>query len=109
MTESYHVLAQLSPSANTLTTLYTAPALTTTTISSIVICNTNSVASTFRVSIKVNGAEDNIKQYLYYDLPLLGNDTFIATIGITLGTGDIVAVQTNMTNISFNLFGVEIQ
>ena len=109
MAESYHVLAQLSPTDGYLTTAYTVPAATTTTVSSIVICNTNNSSTTFRIAIKIGGAADSLKQYLYYELPLLNYDTFIATIGITLGTGDVIAVQSAINNVAFNIFGVEIQ
>ena len=108
MSESYHVLAQLTPNATTLTTAYTVPSATSTTISSIIICNTTSNSTSFRISIKINGATDSIQQYIYYDLPILNNDTFIATVGITLAAGDIVAVYAGTTNIAFNIFGVEI-
>lgn len=108
MTDSFHVLAQISPSLGSLTPAYTVPVSTTATISSISICNTTATPATFRISIQIGGTGDNIKQYLYYDLPLLNNDTFIATVGLTLGTGDIIAVQTNANNIAFNIFGVEI-
>ena len=108
MSETYHVLAQLSPNANVLTTAYTVPASYTAVLSSITICNTTSSQVTFRVSIQVAAAADNVKQYLYYDLPLLGNDTFISTIGLTLNVGDILAVQANSINVAFGIFGVEI-
>lgn len=108
MVDKVKVLAQVTPSAAVLTTAYTVPANTTTTISSYVVCNTNVSTSNFRISIQVNGAADNIKQYLYYDLPILGNDTFIGTIGVTLGSGDVVAVQAMNTNVAFSLFGIEI-
>lgn len=108
MTETNKILAQLSPSATTLTTLYTVPSVTSTAVSSLVICNTNSSSVTFRVSVAAAGAADNIKQYIYYDLPLLANDTFIATIGITLATTDLIRVYASSTNVSFSAYGVEI-
>jgi len=109
MSEQYKTLAQLTPVANTLTTAYTVPASTSTTISSLVICNTNSFDSTFRISIMIGGATNAIKQYIYYDLPIVNNDTFIATIGLTLAATDVVSVQAGTTGIAFNIFGVEIQ
>lgn len=108
MTSTYKVLAQLKPAATTLTTAYTVPSATSTTISSVSICNTNSTGVAVRVSIQIAGAADDKKQYLYYDLPITGNDTFIATIGITLAATDVVAVQSDTTNVAFNFFGVEI-
>lgn len=109
MSETYRVLAQLNPSASTLTPLYTVQSNTTAVVSSILICNTSSVGTTFRISIQVSAEADDKKQYLYYDLPLLGNDTFISTIGVTLKAGDVVSVYAGSANVSFSIFGVEIQ
>ncbi len=108
MTDSVKVLAQLEPLATTLTTAYTVPASTSTTMSSISICNTNAGVTYFRVSVSIAGATDSLKQYLYYDLPLEGNDTFIATIGLTLGETDVVSVQAVDAGVAFNFFGIEI-
>jgi len=107
MSSTPKVLGQIAPAANTLTALYTVPALTKATVSSIVICNRSGSQQTFRVSVAVAALVDNVKQYLYYDLPLDNNDTFIATIGATLGAGDIIRVQANTTLMSFTAFGIE--
>lgn len=106
--DSTKVLGQLSPAAATLSDLYAVPALTNTTASSIVICNHNNTSVTVRVAVAVGGAADDPEQYLYYDLPVSDNDTFIATIGITLGPADVVRVYASATGVSFNLFGVEV-
>ena len=106
--KSYHVLSQLSPNATTATTAYTVPSAKSTTISTIVVCNANAIPITFRISIRVAASADDIKQYLYYDVPVLGNDTFASTIGITLTASDIISVYASSTNVSFNIFGVEI-
>lgn len=106
MTDSVKVLAQVSPAAATLTTGYTAPSAAT--MSSIVICNTNASVTYFRISVAPSGASDNLAQYLYYDLPLDANDTFIATIGLTLAATDIVRVYAANNNVAFTFFGIEI-
>lgn len=108
MVETIKVLGQVSPAATTLTALYTVPGATVTTVSTISICNQNSAQVTFRVSIAVGGESDDPKQYLYRDQSLLGNDSDFATLGITLGAGDIVRVYASATGVSFNLFGVEV-
>lgn len=104
---AYKVLGQSVPSATTLTDIYTVPASTSTVISSISICNTSSTATTFRISVAVAGAANTNKQYLYYDVTIAGNDTFVATIGITLATTDVVRVYSTLATLSFNLFGSE--
>lgn len=101
-------LGQLAPAATTLTALYTVPALTYTVVSSVIVCNQNSTSSTFRISVAVLGAADTPKQYLYYDVPISKNNTFVATIGISLNAGDVVRVYAGNTNVSFNLMGVEV-
>lgn len=109
MADAYKVLAQSNPAATTLTDIYTVPALTSTTVSSCVICNqSNSVTATFRISIAVAAAADTAKQYLYYDLTLIPNDTFIATVGITLAASDVLRVYSSTTNLSFSFYGVEV-
>jgi hypothetical protein len=103
--DTLKILAQTSPIANTLTACYTVPAATSTVISSIIVCNTNSTAQTFRISLAIGGASDATSQYIYYDLPIAGNDTFVATMGVTLATTDVVRVQANSTLVNFVLTG----
>lgn len=101
------VLGQLAPAATTLTDIYTVPSATNTTISSIVICNTSATVTTFRFAIAKAGAANDIKQYVYYDLMLPGNDTFIATVGFTLEATDVVRVYAANATLSFSVFGIE--
>lgn len=101
------VLGQSFPGAATLTPLYTVPALTTTTASTIVVANQSAVATSFRISVAVAGAADTPAQYLYYDVAIAGNDVFAATLGITLGAGDVVRVYATLATLSFNLFGIQ--
>ena len=108
MANTYKILGQSAPSATTETDLYTVPSSTSAVISSIVICNRGTGATTFRVSISPIGDATVDKDYLYYDVTLAGNDTFIATVGITLATTDKVRVYAGNNKLSFNLFGTEL-
>ena len=107
MVTTIKVLGQSNPSATTLTTLYTVPASTSTVCSSITICNRSATATSFRVAIRPAGAGISNEHYLYYDVTLAGNDTFIATIGITLATTDVVSVYATNATLSFHLYGQE--
>ncbi len=108
MTDTLLVLGQAQPTALTLTPIYTVPASTSAVVSSIMVCNTGGTSTTFRLSIAIGGALDNIQQYIYYDLPILNNDTFIATVGISLATTDVIRVQSASGNVSFTISGVQI-
>jgi len=106
MADTIQVLAQSKPLATTLTALYTVPAGQSVVVSSITICNQVAMATSWRLSIAVAGAGDDPSQYIYYGMPHQANDTFIATIGMTLGAGDVVRVYSTDGNLSFSLFGV---
>ena len=107
-TEVRKVLDQRAPAATTLTDAYTVPASTQAVISTIMVCNNSSVTTTFRISIAVAGAADTAKQYIYYDVVIPGNDTFAATLGITLGAGDVIREYAGAATLLFNIFGVEL-
>lgn len=107
MATTLKVLGQSNPGATTPTTLYTVPSLTSTVCSSIVVCNRSSVDTTFRIAVRPGGASLSNEHYLYYDVTIAGNDTFVATIGISLSSTDVVTVYSTLATLSFNLFGQE--
>jgi len=106
--ELYKTLGQLAPSATTPTMLYTVPPDTGAVVSTLIVCNRGSTATTFRVSVRVAGEADNIKQYMYYDIIIPKNDTFAATIGITLDEDDEMWVYAGNSNLTFQMWGTEI-
>ena len=108
MATTLKVLGQSNPSATTLTTLYTVPAATSAVSSTITVCNRSVTATTFRVAVRPAGAAISGEHYIYYDVVIAGNDTFAATLGISLATTDVVSVYATLATLSFNLFGTEI-
>jgi len=107
MASAFKVLGQSAPSATTLTTLYTVPDSTQVVCSTIVVCN-RGAATSFRVAVRPDGAAISNEHYLYYDVAIGANQTFSATIGITLNDEDVVSVYATLATLSFNLFGQEI-
>lgn len=107
MVNTIKVLGQVAPGAASQTTLYTVPALTSTVCSSVVVCNRSATATSFRIAVQPGGAGLANQHYLYYDVTIAGNDTFIATIGITLATTDLISVYATLATLSFNLYGQE--
>ena len=107
MADRIAVLAQLDAAATTEETFYTVPALTQTTCSTLVVCNRTGAAKTFRVRIKVGGAANNDKQFIYYDRSVAANDSLMTVIGMTLGEADVMVTYASATGLSFTLFGVE--
>lgn len=107
MADSTKVLGQVDAAATTTTVLYTVPDLTQTTCSSLVMCNRTGGAISVRVSIHVNDASADDKQFIYYDKSVTAADTLSAVLGLTLGQNDVVKVYASATGMSFSLFGVE--
>lgn len=108
---TYKVLGQVAPPTTTEQDLYTVPGGTSAIASSITVANRGTDLAYFRVAVCPLGVATANKHYLYYDVPLAGNDTFIATVGITLATTDKIKVYASGTggaNLSFQLFGSEL-
>lgn len=76
-------------------------------VSSIYVCNQSATPDLFRISVAIAGAADTAAQYLYFDLPIGSNDTFVATVGETLATTDVVRIRSTNGTCSFVMFGVE--
>lgn len=108
MTDTLKVLGQSAPGAASLTDLYTVPGATSAAVSSVTVCNRSATPTTFRLSVAPAGAADAVAQYLYYDVPIAGNDTFVATVGLTLAATDKVRCYATLATVSFSLFGVEV-
>lgn len=108
MATVYKVLGQSTPAATTATTLYTVPGSTSTIVSSLVICNQNTTASTYRIAVRPAGAGLAGQHYLAYDAAIQGKDTHTLTLGVTLAATDVVTVYAGATLLSFNIFGSEL-
>lgn len=108
MPTTFKVLGQSKPTAATLTACYTVPSATQATVSSIVVSNQSAAQTSFRISVAVGGAADTASQYLYYDMVIPGNTSFVATIGVTLGATDVIRVYNTLATCSFNVFGCEV-
>jgi hypothetical protein len=99
-----NTVKQSKPSAASLTDIYTVPALTSAMCSTITVCNQSATATSFRISVAPAGAADATSQYLYYDVPIAGNDTFAATLGFALATTDKIRVYNTLATCSFSVF-----
>ena len=104
----YKQLGQIKNAAATQELLYVVPASTEAVVSSIIICNQSGTATSFRVAVLPGGGTVATTDYIYFDLPISGNDTFIATIGLTLATTDEIEVYATLATLSMSVYGTEI-
>ena len=108
MANAYKVLGQVGDASSNDVALYTCPSSTEAVISTIVVCNREAAANTFRIAVKVNGGSVANEDYIAYDTSIEANDTITLTLGITIDASDIVSVGASDANVTFSAFGTEI-
>ena len=108
MATTYKVLGQSSPTANTLTDVYTVPSATQAVISTITVCNQTASNAAYSIAVAPNGETDNVKHYVIRGGVVPATDSIGITLGMTIDAADVVRCNTNFANVSFNVFGSEI-
>lgn len=102
--------AYASTTVNTNSTfadLYTVPANSSATISSICVTNTGTAPTYYRIVILPSGGTRELKHHIAFNNIIGVGQTSYFTDGITLAAGDKIQVQANTTTVSFTAFGLE--
>lgn len=107
-TTNYKVLAQSATSATTNTDLYTCGSGKQAIISTLVVCNRGSTATSFRIAIRPDAATLASSHYIAYDVAIAANDSTNLTLGLTLDASDVVTVYAGNANLTFSAYGSEI-
>lgn len=68
-------------------------------------CNRVNSQVNIRFSIAPGGAADAVNQYLYFDFPLVPNDTFALALDIGLAPKDVVRAYASAAQVTVSLFG----
>jgi glucose-6-phosphate dehydrogenase assembly protein OpcA len=108
MATTYKVLGQSSPSATTLTSLYTVPSSTSTVVSTMTVANLASSSATFRIAVRPAAESIANKHYIAYDVTVAALDTLTLTLGLTLATTDVISVYASTATMAFSAYGSEI-
>lgn len=99
-----NILQKLDIPVAAETVLYTVPSSRSLTIQGFIFCNRSAGPSSFRLSFSRAGAATTAKDYLYYDLPMLANDTLTVNLDCVLLPTDVVRVYSATGNVSVTLF-----
>ena len=102
--------AQLQGTAaiGTYGTLYSTGASTTAVVSTILIVNTSSAATQYRIAIMGSAGTPANPQFVVYDDTCAANDVVAFTIGITLGNSQYIRVSSSADTLGFTAFISEI-
>jgi len=108
MANAYKILGQVADASGYDEELYLVPAATEAIVSTIIVCNRDSSAKTFRIATKDDDSAVADTDYLAYDTNIDANDTITLTLGITLETGAEISVGASDANVTFQAYGTEI-
>ena len=96
-------IASQTAAAGAAETIYTSTG--DTEFRSLVVCNRGATSSTFNLSITLSGGtNDQTNQYLFYNMPIVPNDTFTSALEIGVGLGDVVRFAASSANLTVTLF-----
>tara|TARA_R100001443_G_scaffold51299_1_gene63272 strand:- start:43 stop:369 length:327 start_codon:yes stop_codon:yes gene_type:complete len=107
MANVYKILGQVADASANDVELYRQTGVETI-VSSIVVCNRENAANTFRIATKTDDSAVANTDYLAYDTSIAANDTVTLTLGITLEAGAEISVGASDANVTFNAFGTQI-
>lgn len=102
-------LGQVDLTSTGMTDVYIVPVSTEAVVSTIVLANRTTSATTYRIAIRTSGDSLSNKHYIAYDVSLPASNSTTLTIGITLEATDVISVSAaNANAVSVNIFGTEI-
>jgi hypothetical protein len=87
--------------------LYTVPANSSATISTIAITNTGTDGTRYRIAVLPTGESLSAKHFITFDVTLSAKESHYLTDGITLPSSSKIQVSAYGTSTVFNVFGSE--
>ena len=108
MANAYKILGQVADASANDVELYLVGAGKEAVVSTIIVCNRESSANTFRIATKDDNSAVGNQDYIAYDTNIDANDTIALTLGITLETGAEISVGASDANVTFQAYGTEI-
>ena len=107
MANAYKILGQVADASANDVELYLVGSGKEAVVSTIVICNREAAANTFRIATKTDNSAVANTDYVAYDSSINANDTITLTLGVTLQTGAEISVGASDANVTFQAYGTE--
>lgn len=111
MANSYKILGQLNPTANTQGNVYVVPAVSAGIIQSITVANQTSTNASYSLIVMPSANYSSPAANTYFVVRggiAPANDTAIFSINLTLPAGAVLAANASSSSISISAFGVEV-
>ena len=108
MAQSYKVLGQITPTANTLTNVYVTGASASSIVGTITLHNFSDSNTSYSLVVRpINESIDN-KHYIVRGGILPARELITITGAVTMNSSAILAANTGGSSVSINAYGVEI-
>ena len=108
MAQTYEILGQLAPSANTLTNVFVTGASSSAIVGTITIHNFSDANASYSLFVRpINEALAN-KHFIIRGGILPAREMISITGAVTMNANAILAANTSGGSVSFNAYGVEI-
>jgi hypothetical protein len=106
---NYKTLGQAAPTSTANVDVYTVPTGTEAIVSSIVVCNTTTEGTSFRIFQRINGAAAGAANAIAFDVAIAANSLVSIELKLTLDAADVISVRSATSNaLTFTLNGSEI-
>lgn len=108
MAQTYEILGQLSPTANTLTNVFVTGASSSAIVGTITLHNFSDANASYSLVVRpINETLAN-KHFIIRGGVLPAREMISITGAVTMNANAILAANTNGGSVSFNAYGVEI-
>lgn len=108
MAQSYEILGQLAPSANTLTNVFVTGASSSAIVGTITLHNFSDANASYSLIVRpINETLAN-KHFIIRGGVLPAREMISITGAVTMNANAILAANTSGGSVSFNAYGVEI-
>lgn len=112
MPNTYKILGQVNPTANTQSNVYVVPAATSAVVNSITISNSGTANASYSLivmpSANFASPASNGQYFIIRGGAMPFADTATLTLSLTLPAGAVLAANASTGNFAFSAFGVEI-
>lgn len=109
MATVHKILGQVRPAVTTVTDLYVVPASTEAVISTITATNVDGSPSNISIYVVAAAGSGSEANALVFQAELGAKTVQAFTIGITLGAGEKIAVQSALASaVTYQAFGSEL-
>lgn len=108
MSTAYKLLGQITPTANSMTNVYTTATGTQAIVGTITIHNMNDANAAYSLLVRPTADAQSNTHYIIRGGVIPARELITIKGAVTMNAGVLLAANTNLDNITINAYGAEI-